>query len=75
MAKSMVQKKDINVPHAELGHPSEVITPANGRAVDLHLIGTFNHCEDCTLGKAKKSGVIKRAFESSKILDRDYSLI
>ena len=55
-SKAKPLQKDINVLHAELGHYSKVITWATGRAMGLNIIGIFKHCEDCTLGMAKKSG-------------------
>ena len=67
LAKSLIQK-DINVLHAELGNPSEVITHATARAMYHHLTGMFKSCEDCALGKAKKDNVSKNFFEYSKIL-------
>ena len=45
--------KDNNVLHAELGHPSEVITQATGRDMGLNLTGTFKPCEYCVSGKGK----------------------
>ena len=57
-----------NVLHAELGHPLEVITSATGRAMGHHLTDTFKSCEDCALGKRKKSEVHKKAVERSNIL-------
>ena len=63
-----MQKKEIIILHAEPGHPSEVITDVTGRAIGLHLTGTFNSCEDCTLGKAKKESVSKKNMKQSKIL-------
>ena len=56
MIKSLSQqkKKDVNVLHAELGHPSEDITQASGQAMGFHIIGTLKPFQDCTLGKAKK---------------------
>ena len=60
--------KNINVFYAELGSLLEVITHAVGLAMGLHLTDMFKPCEDCTLGKAKKSGVSDKAVEHSKVL-------
>ena len=46
LAMSSVQR---NIMHVKLCHPSKVITLATGRAMDLHLSGTFNPCESCAL--------------------------
>ena len=48
-------KKSINDLHVELGHLSKVITHAATKAMGIQITGTFKPCEDCTLGKAKKS--------------------
>ena len=63
-----MQKKDSNAPHAELGHPSKMITGATGRAMVLHITGTFDPCEDYVLEKVKKSEVSNKAVKCSKIL-------
>ena len=62
------QQKDINILHADLGHPLEVITKATGRAMRLNHASLFKSFEDCALGKSKKSGVSQKAVEHSKIL-------
>ena len=43
LAKSTIQpkQKDINILHADLGYPLQVITHATGRAIGLHLTGPF----------------------------------
>ena len=50
----------MNFLYAEIGHPLEVITNATGRAMGLHLTGTFEPFEDCALGNVKKSVISKR---------------
>ena len=67
LAKSSMQKKHINILHAELGHPSKVITHATGRAMGLNLTGRFNHHKDFALEKAKESNICKKSIKSSKI--------
>ena len=67
LARSFI-KKDINILHAELGHPSEVITCATGKAMGLHLTDMFKSCEDCTLGKEEQGCMSKKAVECSKLL-------
>ena len=44
LTKSLTQPqgKDINILHAELGHPSEVITQATDMAIGLNFTGTLN---------------------------------
>ena len=64
----MMLKNDINVLHAELDNPSEVITHATGRVMGLHFTGTLNPCEDCALGIAKKKVSAKKTVHCSKIL-------
>ena len=66
---------DINVVHAELGHASEVITKANGRAIELNLRGTCKTCEGCIFGKVEKSLVSKKAVEHSKFWEKGCYLI
>ena len=67
LAKSST-KEDINALHAEFGYPSAAITHATGRATTLYLTGMFKTCEDCALGKAKKTCPSKRAIKLSKII-------
>ena len=54
-------KKQINILHHELSHPSESITYATAKAMGIQVIGTFKLCEDCALGKAKQQAVCKKA--------------
>ena len=44
--KSLMQRKDINVKHAELDHPSNV-------AMGVHLASTLNPCNDCDWERQK----------------------
>ena len=53
------QKKDINVLHAELGHPLTATTQATGSTMGFHLTGMLKPCEDCTLLKAKRVESVK----------------
>ena len=61
-------KKDINVLHAKLDHPSKVITHANGCIMKLvaqvHLSPV-----NIVLWERQKGGVSKKAVEHSKILE------
>ena len=59
-------KKDINVLHAKLGHPPEVITHATGQAIGCHLTGMFNSFDHCALGKAIRAASVR--WQYSKIL-------
>ena len=54
VAKSLAQqqKEDINILHAELGHPLRVITLAIGPTIRFHVAVTRKTCEDYALGKA-----------------------
>ena len=61
-------KKNINDLHIELGHPSDIITHANAKALGIQVTSTFKPCEDCALGKAKQCTVSKKAVPHSKIL-------
>ena len=61
-------EKEINIWHAELGHPSEVITWATGWDMGYHITVTFRPCEDCVLGYAKKVVLHKKTVEHSKVL-------
>ena len=67
-------KKDINVLDVKLGHPSEILAHATGRAMGLHLTGMFKPCESCTLGKAKMGNVRKKTIMCSKIFGRKAAL-
>ena len=60
----MVQKRDINILHAEPDHPFVIILLATGKAMSLHITGMFNSCEDCALGKANKREVSKQAIQA-----------
>ena len=47
-------KKDINILHAELIHPLEVVVRTTNRVMGLNVAGTFKPCQVCALGKAKR---------------------
>ena len=53
LGSTIVHKEDVNVLHAGLCHPLEVITQSTGRAIDIHLTGVFNPCEDCAPERQK----------------------
>ena len=63
------QQKDINVPHAELGHLSKVVNHATDRAMGLHISDIFRLCEDYALEKAKKSRARKKMLSTQKLWD------
>ena len=48
------KKKNINDQLAELGHPSEVITHAMIKLMNIKVADTFKPCGDCAFEKAKK---------------------
>ena len=54
-------KKNINILHTKLGNPSEVISHATVKAMGIQLLGLFQACKDCTLGKARNGCVSKKA--------------
>ena len=64
----VLHKKNVNDLHVELGHPSETITHATAIAVSFQVTSTFKPSEHCTLEKAKKSEVSKKAVAHSKML-------
>ena len=59
--------KNMHDLHVDSSHPSEVITHATTKSLGIKVTGTFNPCEDCTQGKAKKGGVRMFAVVCSKI--------
>ena len=67
-----MHKKNINDLHVELGHPSEVITHDTMKAMSIQVTSTVKPCEDCILGKVKKSRVSKMAVACSKILMKKF---
>ena len=77
LAKSMVQPQwmDVNILYAEPVHPLEVTTQSTGRGVELNFTSKFKPCEDYALGKAKKSGVSKKAVEPFKFWEKGCSSI
>ena len=68
VSATALPKKNINILHIELGHPSETITQAITKALGIQVTGTFKPYEDCTLGEVKKHTVSKKAVPHSKIL-------
>ena len=68
MANSLaqVQQKDINVLHAMLGHPLEVISRVTGRSMGFNLTDMLKPCECCSLRETKKGGVSKRLLSKPK---------
>ncbi len=51
--KTYVCMKNVNDLHRELGHPSEATTRAMGASMGIKVVGKFEPCEACILGKAK----------------------
>jgi hypothetical protein len=45
---------DINKFHLKLGHPSKEITIATAKHLGVKLDGSWEECEECMLGKARK---------------------
>ena len=64
-----IKKKKYYELQTELGHPSEEITGAMGKTMNLQLTGTFITCKACTLGKAKKARVSKMAVAHLTVKD------
>ena len=77
LAKSMAlqQWKEFTYLHAELNHPSEVITQALCRSVRLLRIGMLKSFLDNALGKAKKCGAIKKTGKHSKFFGERFFLV
>ena len=61
-------QENINELHVELSHPSESITHATIKAMNIQVTGTFKPCEVCALGKAKQQWESKNAVVWSTIL-------
>ena len=59
----------------KLGHPSEVITSATAKSMDIHLTSTFKPCEDCALCKENKGCISERIVVCSKILGERFFLM
>ena len=68
MSMAHPQQKHFNVLHAEIGHPSEVITQSTVWAMGLNLTGILRSFEDCVLGKVRNNRVTKISVKHSKIL-------
>ena len=68
VSATALPKRNINNLHIELGHPSETITHATTKALDIQVIGIFQPWKDCALGEAKQWAVSKKAVHHSKIL-------
>ena len=45
--------------HNQLGHPSEVVTRATAKYLDIKVTGKLETCENCAMGKAKQKNVPK----------------
>ena len=59
------EMKDI---HDELGHLSEYITWATGKAMGLKVTGTFWVCNICVLRKVKMSEVRELAVKNKRLI-------
>ena len=57
--------RETNEFHKALGHLSESITHATAKVEGIVLIGKFNTCEDCPLGKARQMNGSKKAVTRS----------
>ncbi len=53
--------------HRELGHPSEATKRATGKSVGIKVVGKFEPCEACILGKAMQRNTNKTAVEFSTV--------
>jgi hypothetical protein len=45
--------------HYQLGHPSEAVTRATAKYMDVNVTGKLETCENCAMGKAKQKNVPK----------------
>jgi hypothetical protein len=50
---------NVNELHEQLSHPDEATTRLTGRALGLNVTGSFQQCEGCLIGKAKKTRISK----------------
>ena len=48
---------NVNELHEQLSHPDEATTCLTGRALGLNVTGSFQQCEGCLVGKAKKTRI------------------
>ena len=65
VSATALTKRNIIDRHVELSHPSETITQATTKALDIQVNGMFKPCEDCALGKAKQRAVSKNTIPHS----------
>ena len=53
--------------HHQLGHPSEAVTRAMARYLQVEMSGSMPPCENCAMGKARQKNVPKLNEHGSKI--------
>jgi hypothetical protein len=59
------KKEDINKFHCKLGHPSKEITIATAKNLRVKLDGSWEECEECMLGKARKKNLKSNSMNKS----------
>jgi hypothetical protein len=59
------KKEDINKFHRKLGHPSKEITIATAKHLGVKLDGSWDECEECMLGKARKKNLKSNSMNKS----------
>jgi hypothetical protein len=73
------KKEDINKFHRKLGHPSKEITIATAKHLGVKLDGSWEECQECMLGKARKknlkSNSINKSTKAGKRFGFDISYI
>ncbi len=61
------RSKNVNDLHRELGHPSEATTRATGASMGIKVVGKFEPCKACNLGKAKQRNINKTTVEHTTV--------
>ena len=56
-------KMDIMEFHNEIGHPSEEITMATAKSMNVKITGSWRKCLDCEVGKSRVKDITKSRIE------------
>jgi len=60
-------KMGINIFHTTIGHPGEKLLWQTSQFLNIELIGKFNVCKDCAIGKARQKNLNKENKNKSSI--------